>query len=571
MTLGATLLVAAIAMVLGFSMAGLGFFHTTSSVAQANSLRARNLAESAVSRAIERILDAPTFGTASHADYARPVVVEGDGEDRGVLAFDPAVASRESIPQSLNRLGEEDGVDGWQRPVPPDSIYLVGVGRSGGVERKLEVLLYVPPFPYVVCSSGSVAAEGGLRVAAVDDPRLLLGGFDALPREEILPGHLSSNSSAEEAVHLVGESLVTGDVLASGGITLDRRAVVRGAVRPHSDPVELPVIDVSRLDPAAQGRQDYQTVGTVEGGARLSGFNRAPGRVTVDGDLVMDGAVLYVGEELVVKGGLKGKGLVAVNGPVTVLGGTSLAAENQAALVAAGNVGLYGNDRLGSSFQGLVYAEGTFQARQITLAGTFIANGRSASISLQDTDLVQLGAYTRVEVPVGAAPPPAPAETPVPSSMKVSVRVGDISGFATLKAGPLSPEGTLDPVNTRYEVQRNGTRYANLDFTGAVSAMRALLDEAVVYWKDLAAWDSSHGNTSAAEQDLRNLQALMTADPTDLVRNGGGNAWVVEYSTPAPQDPTPTATPTPGQPYTFDLNEFVGLAGRIRVLLWKEH
>lgn len=570
MSLGTTMLVVAIAMILGLSMAGLGFFHTTTSVAQVNSLRARNLAESAVSRAIERILGDPSFGTSRHADYARPVMVEGGGDDRGLLAFDPSAASRASIPLSMNRLGEEDGVVGWgDRPVPPDSIYLVGVGRSGGVERKLEVLLYVPPFPYVVASSGSVASRGGLRVAAVDDPRLLAGGFDGLPPEAIMPGHVSSNSAGVEAVHLMGKSLITGDVLASGGIVLDRLAVVRGAVRPGADPVELPVIDVRRLDPAAQGRTDCQTLTSLQGGSRLTGFARAPGRLTVDGDLVMDGAILYVGEALVVNGGLKGKGLLAVNGPVTVRGGTSLAAENQAALVAAGNVGLYGNDRSGSSFQGLVYAEGTFQASQITLAGTFIANGRSASISLQDTDLVQLGDYTRIELQPPAAPPaPQPEESPVPVGLRFNVDVGPLDIQVT--TGPLNPDGTLDQANARYDVKYRNMQYVGRDFNGAVTGLTEILQAAITYWEGVAQWDKDHGNTNAYIQDMKNLDAFRAADPANLIRTGANNAAVV-YSTPRPTTPTSTGTPTPGTPYTFDLNEFIGLASRVRVLLWKEH
>ena len=71
---------------------------------------------------------------------------------------------------------------------------------------------------------------------------------------------------------------------------------------------------------------------------------------------------------------MKGKGAIFATGNVTVHGISTYGANDQEAIVAKGDIAIEGSGRDRSIFQGGVYTQGNFRAKDVTLVGSLVAN-----------------------------------------------------------------------------------------------------------------------------------------------------------------------------------------------------
>ena len=85
-----------------------------------------------------------------------------------------------------------------------------------------------------------------------------------------------------------------------------------------------------------------QISGTLEGSIAFEGLLRGTGSVRVTGPLRLAGAVLFVDGDLTLEQGVSGVGAIIVTGSVTVRGLVDLVTDNVVALLAGGNLLLYG-------------------------------------------------------------------------------------------------------------------------------------------------------------------------------------------------------------------------------------
>ncbi|MGE0493601.1 MAG: hypothetical protein AB7S38_30610 [Vulcanimicrobiota bacterium] len=380
-TLATALVVGSLAFLAAFILAGSSFAELGYAQRIGNERRALNLAESATQMAAARLLQNDSYGQAGE---------QFELELAGAWGGLTFVVGE--TPYSTYNLDSETAVQGFGgRVVPPHSIHLVGYARCANVVRRSEMVITRPPFPFVVAASGPIISQDGLVVGTLDDS----GNLEAGP-DELLPGHLASNSSELSAIELRGSGFVAGNLRSVGGITLDPTIEVRGQQLTARDPVELPRIALSDFDPARTG-DPYQDLPREMVGQTLVGVHRGLGDLTVVGDLNLSGATLFVDGDLTVYGGVTGKGLVVVTGQVK-LGGAELSSQNQSVFLAGSDVTLNGSSQQQSSFQGLVYTEGNFSASDIRVVGAFVANGPDSKTVLERASLVAQPDYTRLDL-----------------------------------------------------------------------------------------------------------------------------------------------------------------------------
>ena len=342
-----------------------------------NAQRAKALAEAAIETTIARLRQDLTFGQASGLLETMPAaeVRVQHGNAVGLLSFHESKAEELEIPVSLNNVDSDAPEEGWRdRVIPSEAVQLVAVGTCGGVSRTVEAVLHVPRFPYVVSSSGQFSSDGPLVLGVLPD------GTDPaqLSLDDLLPGHLASNSSVE----VRGEAVISGDVNAVESITMVDPATVRGLRKPNSSPIPLAQVRVTNYQPNPAITETF--VGSTDP-VELAGFYQGSGQVTTS-SLDLQGAVLYVDGNLHVTGGVSGKGAVICTGTITIDGTTALVSDQKIALLSQGDVTLNGH----GAFHGVVYTEGNLNSSGVKLIGALIANSTSnqGAINLQDTGAV---------------------------------------------------------------------------------------------------------------------------------------------------------------------------------------
>jgi len=341
-----------------------------------------------------RLLTDPAFGNHGAAVDKTLEITLPQGSAR--LTFDADQALRWGIPVSRNNLAGLDSLPGYARTLPAYSVQLLAQGQSGGRTRLLEVILNQPPFKWAIASTGQVHSTGGLQVLGVKDFGTLINGIENLPPEQILPGHLVSDSSDGQALHLDSSvsapTLVTGDAQSMGGVNLGASTTVRGQVKQHAESAKLPEVVVENYDPAGVAGVQTISQSTLSSTLNVSGISRRTGSLTVNqGGLALDEGYLYVDGDLEIYGGLSGKGAIFSTGDVKVHGLSQFATSNLQAIVAKGNLELDGSGPGASSFQGLLMSGGgQLKARQVTLVGSFVGTSRNGQGSNIDLDQVKL-------------------------------------------------------------------------------------------------------------------------------------------------------------------------------------
>lgn len=527
------LVVVALLLALGFTAAGVSTSSLNLASRAVNAQTARNVAEAAISEAAAELLKTPTF--------AQNVTVRFPGAT-GNLTFD-----RNERLFSTNNLDSDSSAPGCGGTVvPAQAVHLLGVGECGGVEHRLEAILFLSRYPFAVASSGPVVSQGGLQVAAVDDPA------DAEVLEDRRPGAVGSNAE----IDLSGPGIdILGDVQAVGAVRLGPGVKHEGEARPGSDPVVLPRIEVTRYDTAGKPGVVELSQATFAEPLTLTGYSRcAAETLKFERGLALANGVLYVEGNLEVQGGISGTGAVIVTGTTRVEGGA--AAAGQTALLSKGDVTLRGLPGAYQAFQGLIYTEGNLDSRYLKLNGIFLANNAGGStVRLDDTRLLKTP-IDGVDFPVTVTP----AASPPPGA---------------------TAEGSLLDV-----VMSDPT-------TGGPVVASLLLDRTRLVW-DGSAWQLPAPPTAALVWVIPSGPTIPVVDGDELMPylkpRGATPKGLLALALPTvldrlrlilkdvpPPGPSPGAqpggSPPPGsssERWTLDLSKFILQQDRMRVLLWRD-
>ncbi|MEW5854145.1 MAG: hypothetical protein AB2A00_35550 [Myxococcota bacterium] len=545
------LVVSALVLTLGFTLAASSFMHLNVSTQVVNAQHARELAESVVAAGIQNVVESSgAYGRDDNPSFSLPVEVSLQGlppGSTGRLVFDPAEARRMGIPYSTNRF-ERTGRPGWGgRIVPEDCIHLVGTGSCNGVVRSVEVVLQVPRYPYALAANGPIRSSGRILVGTVTLTQASTPGegIVGVDPDELLPGHLASNATDNDSVRLALDSLITGNLRSRGGVVLDPTVQVRGQVRANGDSSPVPRVTIPSLDPGPRALP-LPPVVEPDPEAPIVGERRAVGPVTVNGDLLMAQAVIYIDGDLTVQGGLIGQGLVACTGRIRIDGGTTLDGGNQAALLAGEGVELIGRGAASSSFQGIVYSEGELLADQISVLGAAVVNGDGTEgVTLRDAAAGHVPEYTRLNMSL----PNAYARA-IPDSSNAMV---------TMFAGPRRRGEPFQPTTFKIvpsQLYVNAVLKKPGDPPGTdYSRTFSNWAQAEPFARDIVVWYQGYYNGlgPGGGQMVRILQGFLDEFPTPSDTWGDANLPTV-----ASND------------FTFDINEFLSFGDRLRVRFWRE-
>ncbi len=379
LSLGGTLLAIAVLSVLAFTLAGLSVTHLQLSSRQEHGLAASNAARSVVSQAISRILQRKEFGETRGLDEE----IRWEGPDSlGLLTFHEATARRERMSFSTNNLNKAEDTHGADDVlVPSSTVHLVGVGRSGDVERRVEAVLRLPPFPWAIASAGRVETRNGVLIAS------LPAGVWPPPtnEDELLPADLLANGRDARAVVLATGSTVLGDVETPGQVIQASGASVKGEIRSGSSEVVLPTLNPAEYDPLVKGREHFDVTGSE---AELTGSARGQGVVTFSQHLTLSNSHLFVEGDLNLPRGVSGAGVIVATGDISIGASANLEAMTELAVVSGGRVTLAGRGTERSHLRGLFYAEGGLRAADITLVGTLLTGESSSGVELDRVNVL---------------------------------------------------------------------------------------------------------------------------------------------------------------------------------------
>lgn len=400
-TLGTILLLTVVVVTLALALASTSVTHLHLSHRAANAEVARNMAESAISAGLERVLENDEFG-ALRTEPEVLVIKGADPAARGRLAFHKPTAEQWGLAYSTNNLDHESSRAGaGGRVVPGSSLHLVGFGEYNGARRSVEAIFHIPRFPYVVATSGRLATEGETLIASIDDFESLKN-VSQTDKDSFRPGDVVANSTAADALTLSSDTLVTGDAKAAGEITLEPGAEILGQTSPNSSPETIPTFAVSDYDPDLTGKIGIHHIQqSMEQEANYEGWVRREGDLFIGQGLNLDNGVLYVNGNLTVAGGVTGTGAIFVNGDVTITGKSALVTDNVAAIISEGSITLTGPSQQNSVFRGLVYSNKGLSAENMTLVGTLLIGGEQNDLRLKDSQVIYSPDSVKVDLKHG--------------------------------------------------------------------------------------------------------------------------------------------------------------------------
>ncbi len=363
---GSVLLVALMLLTLGVAGSLLLMGHFRYFDRSDRALVAQSLAESAIARMMSGLSENPQLGQNGQPRPTHTVTSQAQSGARGFCSFDPAFDG----PVSINNLGQPPRLGYQNRLIPRDAIQLVGLGRCGEVERVVVATLAAPPFRDALTTCGPFQAKGGVTVAGL---QAFPSPGAAVNDQELRPASLLCNAGGAQAVFLGADTHVRGSVRSVGTVVQEPGALVDEGVR-QVEPYSPQRLTLTDYDPAAKGLGTNITTPSIPGGP-LSGAIRTQGSLAVNGDLKLRNALIYVDGDLVVEGSVQGDGLIVCTGKVTFKGAAQLDSGTGVALLAGGDIKLTGSGASGSSFKGLVYTDGGFEASQVTMMGPLVSRG----------------------------------------------------------------------------------------------------------------------------------------------------------------------------------------------------
>lgn len=530
-------------------------------------LLAQGLAEQAVGLALDKINKNPQFGLPGKPGYGQPVQPHPGWATQDMSS---RLVFGGSGPHSTNNLYEDNAVRGWNGTiVPARSLHLVAVGTVGPTRRVIEVQYQNNPFPYAIGSNSPLLSEGDLLVGSLPEGKIH-SLTDPPADDQLKPGHMRSNSAAQQSVELSDRTLITGNVESAGGIKLDKDTRVLGAARPFSGTTRFPDIDIHRFDPGDQSPKLNSQIGAET----LEGRFRVDTSLQVDGDLTLQDGVLYVEGDVHIKGGLKGKGAIVATGKLVIDRASNFAQDSQVALLANGDLEMHGQGSDRSYVQGLVYSKGSVKTSDLTLLGSLIQGGRSdGQVDVSNSHLVHVPEYSKMRIDF--KPPPqkpgpnvdAHIDNANMASLLRSYNGGQNSDFVGV--WPSNNLSTFyDAGQDRYVVPANyqdqmlisfgAATYANYQQTSwsnpsyPLAQARGLAND--------PRWAAVIGQTGMSLDGLVNLSLQRLKAQVDAA-DKQYQLWKTY------QQPTQTGSRA-GGPFVLDLNEFLSPGDRLRLLRW---
>jgi hypothetical protein len=542
MSLGGTLLAVAVLSLLAFCIASLSVTHLRLSSRQEHGLAAANAARSAVSNSISQILQNQDFGKAGEE-----VRLE-TADTTGLVTFNKGAGS-----YSTNNLDGTENVPGvGGTMVPSATVFLIGVGRSGGVERRVEAVLRVPPFPWAIASGGNVDTRNGVLVAALPH------GVWPPPTDLRLlhPADIVANGSK---VSLGTNSIVLGDVESVGQVELGPSPVtVLGERRENSDRVELPKLRPEDQDPGptAPPLGDASTP--------VTGTARAVGPVVLNNTLVINNGLVYVEGDLTLNRGVQGIGILVATGNITVRAGANLEGLSELAVISGGHVSLSGSGANRATIRGLFYAEQGLDATELTLVGSLVTGEASTGLILDKVNV-----YYQ---------PPGVVEVSSPGGISnggLGVSFNSILGTVLTMVLPYDDDDAAGAATSIFYIDLQSTEGDFPVFIGVRSSdpalsipMRGCSDEAEID-AFLAELTTLMDTIEIPAVPLTIAQTTMWYYPEideaakNAVRNSVRGA-VGGSSTPAGPVTAPSSS------FFADISRFLPLEDRIRVVSWVE-
>lgn len=339
-----------------FSLAviNLGLFHYQAAQRQAQSYRALEAAQSGLAAAVGRLSQDPRVGVS-------PLVLSEDMPGaRYQVRFGPSL--------SVNNLAGFLPATGWRgRVVPAHCAHLVAEGFStGDGHRTVEAVVHLEALPFPVQSMGGVTGHT-MTVAGA-------GSADLFQSDGArLPGSIYGGGG----VSLDGIGVVTGGIRTPGTAAVAPGVVVTGKVEEHTDPLEVPDLDISTFDTSSTPGHTVMTGGTHTGILPLRGAIYVEGDVRFVGPVVLDSAIIYVanGGNLEIDGLLTGKGTLFVTGKTRLSSGVMVNDDSQIAIFSQKDLEVTNKDLpLVSAFQGVLYSHGAIKlGPAVTVLGAVIS------------------------------------------------------------------------------------------------------------------------------------------------------------------------------------------------------
>jgi len=351
-------------------------------------------------------------------------------DESGVLTFDPTkVAGLNAnfksthLIRSYNNLeGTSDvNIDGTGVVIPPQSVYLRAVGVDHGVEKMMECVIWVPPFPYSMASGGPIKVAGQSKIASVKNLA------DAGDPTKWLPGSLVTNSAnASDALVMEDDSLVTGDVQASGGATISPNTVIKGERRFNAPPVRIPNLRIEDYDTSAKtGVTTYNSSSPASN--QVDGFAYRDGSLNFNSGVTLNGGVVYVKGDLTVNGQISGEGALIATGKLTVNGASQSSSNNKVALLSKQDMTLTGTSSNHVGATGLLYTEGKLQADYADITGSAAAPTQdSGAIQMSNVNVLQNPAVSNITLQVGGPPSGPPPMNFSEASLDAAPYLGSI-------------------------------------------------------------------------------------------------------------------------------------------------
>lgn len=621
-SLPSVIMVVALMVTLAFTVVAIAFNHLNVTFRSNNNTKAEHLAEAVLSLAIEKArLNVDEFGLTGSATE-KTVILTLDSlpeGSRGVLTFDPDTAASLGVPFSTNNRSESP-VEGSnpKQPVPGQSLHLVARAEVKGVFSTMEAVIAVPKFPYSIASGGAIRSNGGLLVAAVR-PDTAFDLSSPIHRQDLRPGHLVTNSTqGDDALILTGTNTIMGDIQSASGATIDSDTEVLGETRLGANQVNLPKLDATDYDPyrstpagPAPGTQpaedEVQEVNSGAGVLNVKGYNvfgqkRADDTYNPDAHLVVDngitlqGGVLYVNGNLTVSaGGVKGKGAIIATGNIVINGGGEATTDNQAALVANGDITLRGSASEKAKFAGLIYTKGDLQAENMRLAGVFVAAGQDrddhgaprapSEVTLKNTELYQVEELSRFEVASEFIFPNVAPSSPVIDGMTVSASYdftnlkANLENYRNPNSGPGEPEYLF-----KYKQGESYYRHTIVDGKTVITATTGpdgfLVDGSALGLRifDQQVTSAAHAKSvMIAELEARHSITL-TPEQRETIGARAESLWGAmqagyqfsfESAAQALENGGSDDGPTTGRVHwSLDLSEFLGSSKPMRIMSW---
>jgi hypothetical protein len=397
MSLNIVLCLVSVMMVIASAMAGVSLMNLNITQSFYNGNIALNEAEAGVSKLLYNLSESKDYGLNNEEIVG--TMTDGMGVDRCYhrITFNRTAGA----PWSTN--AKNAAATGYRgRTVPKEMIHAISTGYCQGQYRSIEVLIHRPPFPYALASSGRIYSEKPMFVEGV------LTGKDANDAKYTRPGHICSNfqkagaqaGNPEDCGIFIGtaaeqSTYISGFAKSAGLINVKMPAIVRGGIRPTGDSVDIPFIDSSRYQNKGE-KGVIQLMSQEYGSQKMDAMYYCCHDVTYAGTVEMNNSFLFVENgTLTISGSLKGVGAIVVrNGKVVINGDTTFGEGNKIALISDGDVELNGN---GNYFQGIVYSHGNVKAKQLTVLGNLICEGRDSSGNPDSSKMVTLDACKLIQ------------------------------------------------------------------------------------------------------------------------------------------------------------------------------